>query len=124
MKFSLAAAVIAAVAAPALAAHEASTTVTISPCPSSTASVADIVTRSPVPMASQSTPCPTLHTVMTNGTTVTMSHAGAGTPGSTGTDGSSTASATPSSFTGAAANNHAAFGGAVAAALGFAVFVL
>ncbi|KAF4303580.1 hypothetical protein GTA08_BOTSDO08573 [Botryosphaeria dothidea] len=121
MKFSVAIAVITAFAAPALAASDASTTVTVSPCPSSTASVNDMVTRTPVALPSQSTPCPTLSTVKTNGTTVTMSYPGAGSPG---TGSSSTASATPSSFTGAAISNKAATGGVFAAAFGLAAFIL
>ncbi|KAH7053426.1 hypothetical protein B0J12DRAFT_698610 [Macrophomina phaseolina] len=121
MKFSTAVAIIATFTTPACAMQSASTTVTVSPCPSNTASVNDVVTRTPVAMPSQNTPCPTLQVVTTNGTTVTMSHPGAGSPGA---GSSSTASSTPPAFTGAAVNNKVTTGGVLAAAFGLAAFIL
>ncbi|OJD33917.1 major larval glue protein [Diplodia corticola] len=117
---SFLAVIIAAAAAPALAASNASTTVMVTPCASSTASVNDIVTRTPVMMASQSTPCPTLSIVKTNGTTITMSHDGSG----SGSGSGSSATTTPASYTGAAVANNAGLSGAVAAAFGLAAFIL
>ncbi|KAL1644177.1 hypothetical protein SLS58_004457 [Diplodia intermedia] len=97
--------IIAAVAAPALAA---------------TASMNDIVTRTPVEMPSQSTPCPTLSIVKTNGTLITMSHDGSGMDA-----GSTPTMSTPgASYTGAAVANSAGLSGAVAAAFGLAAFIL
>ncbi|KAF2092145.1 hypothetical protein K490DRAFT_61592 [Saccharata proteae CBS 121410] len=111
MKFTLAVVAAAAFAVPAFAMGE-TTTVTAPPCPSTTASVNDIVTRSPVAAASAGTPCPTFSTIKASGAAMT--------PGAMNPMG--TPMATPTQYTGAA--NKASAGGALLVAAGFAAYIL